>query len=203
MGVDWTAPETFDGETVTAAAPPRELGSGELVAVLPVATIGPASAPLRKAFTLRIEREIVRDTLHLGLYRRSSGTEDWEWVGMTPRADRTGWDADSRYLGEFALLVDTLAPRVTIHTPPRVAPKTPYPRWQLEAAIVENGSGLDGRGSYFTVDGARVPVEWDSEADVLRWRPHRTPAKGSHRLSVVATDRAGNQRIRSATFVLD
>jgi hypothetical protein len=122
---------------------------------------------------------------------------------MTPRADRTGWDADSRYLGEFALFADTLAPRVTIHTPPRVAPKTPYPRWQLEAAIVENGSGLDGRASYFTVDGARVPVEWDSEADVLRWRPHRTPAKGSHKLSVVATDRAGNQRIRSATFVLD
>ena len=203
IGISWTAPETFDGATVARTEPARELSGGELVAVMPIVAIGPASVPLRKAFTLRIEREIVSDTTHLGLYRRASATDDWEWVGMTSRADRTGWDADSRYLGEFALFADTLAPRITIRTPPRVAPKTPYPRWQVEAAIVENGSGLDGRASYFTVDGVRVPVEWDSEGDVLRWRPLHRPAKGSHRLSVIATDRAGNQRIRSGTFVLD
>jgi len=53
------------------------------------------------------------------------------------------------------------------------------------------------------VDGKKVAAEWDPEADVLRWRPLKPPAPGTHRYDVIVEDRAGNATVRSGTFVLD
>ena len=53
----------------------------------------------------------------------------------------------------------------------------PYSRWALEARVVDVGSGVDRRASWFEVDGRRMPAEWDDEAGVLRWRPLRPPRR--------------------------
>lgn len=198
---EWDAPTTFDGAATWSR--PFTLGpSPELIPVRSIAWIGPASTPLVKSFPLRIWNTGITDTAHVGLYRRTS--DDWEYVRWSRRADGRGWDAESSRLGDFALFADTLAPRITPLKPARTVPaKAAYPRWAVEATIAEGGSGLDGRMSYFTVDGKRVPTEWDPEANALRWRPLQRPKKGTHQLTILATDRAGNSRVRSTTFVLD
>jgi hypothetical protein len=198
--VEWDAPTPFDGAAVWSR-PFSQPALPELIPVRSLVWIGPATTPLTKPFTLRIWNRGIADTVHVGLYRRTS--EDWDFVRMTRRADQRGWDAESSRLGDFALFADTLAPRITPQKPPRKVASGAYPRWAAEAVIAESGSGLDARGSYFTVDGKRVPTEWDPEASVLRWRPLQRLKKGTHELTIVAADRTGNARIRSTTFVLD
>ena len=89
------------------------------------------------------------------------------------------------------------------HAPHRDPASAPYPRWSLECGVKEEGSGLDARGSFFTVDGQRRPSEWDSEQQMLRWRPRHAPMKGPHRYTVTLVDRAGNASRISGGFVLD
>jgi hypothetical protein len=97
----------------------------------------------------------------------------------TAASNATWFSADTRHLGRFA-----------------------YSRWALEARLNDDGSGVGARTTWFEVDGRRVPSEWDSEERILRWRPRRAPAKGAHRFTVIATDRAGNERRAGGRFVM-
>jgi len=136
---------------------------------------------------------------HSGVYRNDE--DGWSWVGDTKKGN--AYDLTSGSLGWFAEFVDTLAPRISLHTPRRTATPGAYSRWAVEAGIVEKGSGMNARASYMVVDGKKVAAEWDPEADVLRWRPLKPPAPGTHRYDVIVEDRAGNATVRSGTFVLD
>ena len=121
--------------------------------------------------------------------------DEWSRLGATREPEARRLEAETRRLGTFAVFADTVAPRVALRAAPRrPAQRGAYSRWALEAALTEEGSGVDPRATWFVIDGRRVPSEWDSEAGVLRWRPGRAPAAGSHRVAVVAADRAGNAR---------
>lgn len=193
---------TFDDELVLVrdidSLPPLD---AELRPVTKLAWIGPEAVPLRKPLQLAIGRKMVTDTSGVGLYAYRGG--EWEWVRWSARSDRRGWDASPSRLGTFALLRDSRAPRITVAAAP-ARPKTApaYSRWAIEARLVDGGSGVDARASYFVVDGKRVPSEWDSEEGVLRWRPRRVPKSGTHHYVVVATDRAGNAGRLPGSFVL-
>ena len=190
----------FDGpiiarDTVSRApVPPVELGI-----VRRLGRLAPSTQVLRRAISLDIARPPA-GAPHVGLYRHNG--DGWTWVAHEDDAARGRLTASTRSLGWFALLSDTLAPRLALRAAPRAPRSEIYPRWAIEAAVTEGGSGVDARGSYFIVDGKRVAAEWDSEADVLRWRPQKRPARGAHAYSVVATDRAGNSRVRSGTFTI-
>ena len=190
----------FDGpiiarDTVSRApAPPAELGI-----VRRLGHLGPATQVLRRSIALDLAQPPA-GAPHAGLYRHDG--DGWSWVAWENDAARARLTASTRSLGWFAIMSDTLAPRLTLRAVPRVAKSEVYPRWAIAAAVAEGGSGVDSRGSYFIVDGKRVAAEWDPEAGVLRWRPQKRPARGTHPYSVVATDRAGNSRVRSGTFAI-
>ena len=192
----------FDSSVYVARGPSHTRGlpstSAELVAVegVPNVSLGPESEPLRGRLKLRM---LASDKPHTGVFRYDD--DGWTWVGDQRKGDR--YEVDSGRLGWFAEFVDTLGPRITLRTPPRTATAGPYNRWAVEASLEEHGSGVNARESYFAVDGKRVAVEWDPEADVLRWRPLEPPPSGTHRYDVVAADRAGNISVRSGTFMLD
>ncbi len=190
----------FDGpiiarDTVSRAPVPP----AELAIVRRLGHLGPKTQVLRRSIALDIARP-PSGTPHAGLYRNDG--DGWSWVASEEDAARGRLTASTRSLGWFAILSDTLAPRITLRAAPRVPKHEVYPRWAIEAALAEGGSGVDARGSYFIVDGKRVAAEWDSEAGVLRWRPLKRPPSGTHQYSVVATDRAGNSRVRSGTFAI-
>jgi hypothetical protein len=186
------------GET-SAGAPAT--GQAELAPVAIAGRLEPERLPLRVPVRLELGGSGAARRAGIGCFRLSE--DGWEWINA--RLDSAGafFVAESRRLGTFAILADTLAPRVTPLRPPGRVPAAPYDRWALEARLREEGSGVDARASYFEVDGARVPTEWDAEERTLRWRPHRRPKSGSHAFEVVATDRAGNVGRRAGTFVLD
>ncbi len=167
----------------------------------------PATLPLRAPVAVTASRAGQRRLPpRAGLYRDSG--DGWEWIAQAPEGEAFSVAGRSRRLGRFALFADTLGPRIAPPGAPRLAAPgaakpAPYSRWALEARLTEDGSGVNASATYFQVDGARVPSEWDAEKSTLRWRPHRAPAPGAHRFTVVAHDRAGNVALRSGTFVLD
>jgi hypothetical protein len=202
-GFGYVLPEgaAYDREFVFAeeGGSPPSPGS-ELVAISPAHHLLPETLPLRKPVAVTMSRLDLRERSHYGLF--VSGGDDWGWVQATIDSARGVVRGETRQLGWFQVLADTSAPRIG-------APVTagarggPYPRWAIEASITERGSGVDARASWIEFDGVRRPSEWDPEAGVLRWRPAARPPAGPHRVDVVATDKAGNLRRRSASLVLD
>jgi hypothetical protein len=171
----------------------------ELVSRSGVLELMPRTLPLRKPLRLELP-PTVPGRSRVGLYA-DDGT-GWSWLGTTLDSTLRRRVGETRHLGRFALFEDTLAPRIAVR---RAAPRGvpgPYSRWALEARLTEEGSGVNARVAWFDVDGRRVPSEWDAEERILRWRPSRVPAKGSHRFTVVAADRAGNERRASGRFVM-
>lgn len=154
--------------------------------------VEPSRHPLRRPVRVRLAAPPGASLDRVGLYRLDSG--GWQWIGADRDSDARTLTAESRSLGRFALFHDGVAPRVTLRKPsPPPAHAGPYGRWAIEASVVEQGSGIDARASWFEVDGVRVPTEWDPEAGRLRWRPSGPLGIGTRAVVVIATDRAGNE----------
>jgi hypothetical protein len=164
--------------------------------------VWPEDLPLRRSPSVVLPVAPGDSAAGLGLYRRRARGA-WEWLGAAFDKDTRSLSASTSSLGEFALLRDRVAPRLRVFAPPARSPDGAYSRWQLVAAVRENGSGLDASASAFRVDGVRVPTEWDPEAKQLRWRPLAPPSPGRHAYELRAADRAGNPASRRGFFVLD
>ncbi|HYR68385.1 MAG TPA: M23 family metallopeptidase [Candidatus Dormibacteraeota bacterium] len=188
----------FEDATVVAYACPRSGASG-LIAVGDSWQVEPSRHPLRVPARVSIAAPSGTSRDRIGLYRLDSG--GWQWIGADRDSAPGAVAGNSWRLGRFALFRDVVAPRVTLIKPPaRTARARPYSRWAVEASVVEDGSGIDARSSWFEVDGRRVPTEWDPEAGRLRWRPARPPERGEHALLIVATDRSGNETRTRRSF---
>jgi hypothetical protein len=185
---------------VNGTAPPRAKDFG-LAALGAGFRIEPRRAPLRRPAAIEVDLPDSQSADRVDLYRRD---DDGGWSAQRARIDASGrLRAEITSLGTFALFRDEVAPAVALQRPARVPPATAYPRWELSASVAERGSGVDATQSAFTVDGVRVPSEWDSERGELRWRPLRVPAPGAHAVRVRVVDRAGNATEREGRFVLD
>jgi hypothetical protein len=201
----WTleVPENavFEPGEAAIAVLPAPAAAGELTPEGPACALLPDRLPLRVPATLRLEPSTTGRAPTLGVYRESE--EGWEWVSSRIDSVSGARIAESRRAGRFALFHDRLAPRITLGAPARVPVRAPYPRWSLEAGLEDAGSGVVARESWLEIDGIRVPSEWDPEKGVLRWTPLHAPSAGTHRVEVIARDRAGNVRRSHGTFVLD
>jgi hypothetical protein len=166
------------------------------------ADVQPCSMPLKKAVTFTMVLPPGLAPEKVGLCRRDDGLGEWEWNDAT-------WDGGSRTfrtnttrLGQFALVRDTAPPEVTALPAPAGPRGGPYSTWALTARAHDRLSGIDTRASAFVVDGARVPTEFDPDAQVLRWRPRSAPKSGRHTWRLDVSDHAGNHTVRSGVFVI-
>ena len=201
-GLEWTVPAgvLFEPALVVAETLAHVAAPPELSLVGRAYAFHPAELALRQAVRFRLSVDDTRAT-GLGLYQESPEGR-WEFV-RSVRDSATGrLHAEARRLGKIAAFRDLTAPRIR-STAPRRAPRGPYSRWALETRLEERGSGVEARETYFEIDGRRVPSEWDSEANTLRWRPLAPPARGTHRYQLFARDRCGNLARAEGTFVLD
>lgn len=191
-GTGW---DSLRAESLGVAAP-----AGDLAPVGRRLAITPRWLALRQPVEVGVALPAGRPLRRLGLYVRGNG--DWEL--LSTEGDSVRWIAHPTHLGEFSLFEDRVAPHVTPLKPPHSrSSASPYSRWALEARIEEQGSGVNARASGFTVDGRRRPTEWDAVDRKLRWKPRTPPSAGTHRYSVIAVDKAGNQRRVSGTFVIN
>lgn len=196
----WLAPDAVYEPVLLlqapAGAPP---GTSELVPLGDAWSLGPQDLALRDDVELRLALPEGGEARRVDVYRDAG--RGWTSMGATYDVAGRYFETGTRTLGTFALMADTLAPRIVRRTPYAGA-RRPYSRWALEAIVHENGSGVDRRASWFEVDGVRVPTEYDAERRRLRWRPLERPAAGRHAYEVQATDAAGNVRQERGTFVI-
>jgi hypothetical protein len=201
-GFEWSFPAEalFEATDVVATALAAPAATTELRPLSRMMSLEPVWLAMRGPLTLRTA--LPPGVRGVGLYQNTGS--GWDLVRTERDTLQHRLTGQSHRLGLFALFADHLAPRLRARPVVRTHDSAaPYSRWAVEVAVVENGSGMDPRASYFVVDGRRCPAEWDNEKRVLRWRPHTPPATGAHRYVTVARDLAGNATRLAGSFVLD
>ena len=199
----WTFPRqaVFSPTFVSVDSPATAHPSAALAPASPILTLGPLDWPLRRAAHIEVQLTGA-DLPHGGLYMAREAA--WNPArGETTSAANGGKTlaGQALSLGRIAVFEDVSPPRLGIARALRL--RTPAPNhWALQCAIAERGSGLDLDGTYFSVDGRRVPSEWDAEHGVLRWRPLHSPTAGTHEYELIATDRAGLVSRSRGRFVI-
>jgi hypothetical protein len=205
---DWAwllVPETHtyeSGVAMVRSAPVGAVGEGA-AGIRAALEVQPVQLPLKRPVTVTLRLPAGLAFERTSLYRRDSDRDEWEWAdGVADTLART-FSCETSRLGQFALLRDHAPPELTPLPYARHVPRGAYSTWALTARVVDRTSGVAGRASGFTVDGARVPTEWDPEARVLRWRPGTAPTPGTHPWRVEAVDRCGNRSEKRGVFVID
>ncbi|HET7226776.1 MAG TPA: hypothetical protein VFK69_13795, partial [Candidatus Eisenbacteria bacterium] len=198
----WALPPdgVFERSAIRASGPAPAPRFGALRAVGDAYDVDTGALPLRRPARVSLPLPAGADPRATGLYVVSGRALRVVATGAGPDGRVTG---ETRYTGRFALYEDRAAPligrrRALIENGAPV----PYSRWALLAPLREVGSGLDLAHTYFEIDGARVPSEYDVDMGLLRWRPRARPAPGRHTYEVVATDRAGNVGHAIGAFVI-
>jgi len=105
-------------------------------------------------------------------------------LSVTDRAGKVaaaGWE----------FLVDTLPPQVTAVLPANGTTATDA-RQTVTVAYADAGSGVDPARTTLTVDGTVVTDGLETANHGLRYRPVKDWAAGSHSLSLIVSDLAGN-----------
>jgi hypothetical protein len=196
----WLAPDAvYEPVLLMQAHEGSPAGTSELVPVADAWSLGPDGLALRDDVQLRLALPDGVSPRRVDMYRGNGN--DWSAMGASFHEKGRYFETGTRGLGRFALLADTLAPRIVLRAPYSGA-RRPYSRWALEATIREAGSGLDRHRSWIEVDGVRVPTEYDAERARLRWRPRERPSAGRYAYEVRAEDAAGNVRHERGTFVI-
>jgi hypothetical protein len=165
-------------------------------------SIEPADMPLRKPVPVTLVLPAGVDPAHTSICRRDADGGEWDWTEAAWDSATRTFRVEAGRLGEFAIVRDDAPPEVTLRPAPAHVRATAYPLWELTAHAADATSGIDGRHSFFTVDGTHVPTEWDPEAKVLRWRPHESPRPGKHPYRVEVMDLAGNRTVKHGAFVI-
>ncbi len=197
---DWQLPEHGVFETTTFEVSPP-LQAARMAGMAPASAaweVRPGDVPLRRPAHVAIAAPADADRQRIGLYVLEGRAFRLMAIGV----DSTGRVAGAtRAVGRFALYTDDRPPvigRRRIHVLPGAV--VPYSRWALESHIADAGSGLDVRRTFYTIDGRKVPSEYDVDMVLLRWRPSARPAPGRHTYEVTATDRAGNVTHAAGAF---
>ncbi|MFM7231800.1 MAG: M23 family metallopeptidase [bacterium] len=194
-GSEWEAGVMLVRGVPTAGLPPGGVAVRAAIEALPV------QPPLRRAVSVTLPVPAGAPREHVVMMRRDGGGERWEWVEARLDTVAGTYTGESARLGQFALVRDD-EPPVVVPLAARAPVRGAYSTWALEARVTEDVSGIAGRRCALRVDGEPVPVEWDAEHKLLRWRPLAPPAPGRHTAEFEAVDRAGHRTVRRTTFVV-
>jgi hypothetical protein len=179
----------FPGPLVLRRAPIADLPAGLRAAGEALDLLPPSEAlDARGTLAFRVEAT-AGDPRRLGIYRYDDAGRRWGFEGDDSEPATGMVSIPFRRYGRFALLADDAAPEI-LEVRPRGG--TVGRRPALSARIAEVGKGLGWDGVRFTLDDRPIVSEFDPDRGVAR--PFEAPAlePGRHRMTVVATDRAGN-----------
>ncbi len=129
------------------------------------------------------------DPRRLGIYRYDDSTRRWGFEGDDGEPGAGTASIPFRRYGRFAVLADESAPEI-LEVRPRGGGVGRRPA--LSVRVAEVGKGLNWDGVRLVLDDRPIASEFDP--DRMTARPFEPPAldPGRHRLTVTATDRAGN-----------
>ena len=178
----------FSGPLVVRLAPPDDVPPG-LVPLSSAVDLLPdgesLDAPGRLGFPLAAGTEPQR----AGIFRYDPGTGRWGLEG--DRLEGGAIVSSFRRYGRFLLVRDDAPPLLSDVVP--AAGRAVGAAPTLSARVSDAGKGIDWDGVRFEVDGRALVAEYDPDRGVAKVVERPDLAPGSHRLVVVATDRAGNR----------
>ena len=133
----------------------------------------------------------------LGIYKWN-GRNSWTFVDM--ERDSSAITGNVRNFGVFALLADTVPPRISGVTPANGAVlATRQPR--VAASVRDASSGIwREEDIVMRIDGKALIVEYDPEENRIFAKPRKPLSPGSHKLEVIVRDLCGNESRRTTTF---
>ena len=178
---------------------PESKNGSELVGVMPLEEVGPASLKLKRCFlyeadTNGLKLKVPADKVHV--YRLD---KNGFWVHQGGEVVDGKISAQLTGTGRLALMADMTAPSVKDMFPANLENlETPTPL--IEGRIVDYGSGFVKETFKLFIDGKEIPgVKADSEGQFKYQVPFELK-KGKHEIEIEGFDRAGNQ-IRNSFWV--
>ena len=156
----------------------------------------------RAKVSLTYEEETC-DPSRVGLYELV-GEEYWRFRGQELDSLNRSVAGEVRYLSTYALLEDTLPPKVkevSIAAGKRIKAKRP----KITAIIKDDLSGIGSDEDMLVeIDGEWMIPEYDPEKHLLVTRPISPLPVGKHLLTIWVRDRAGNQtEVKREFFVVE
>lgn len=133
----------------------------------------------------------------LGIYKWN-GRNYWTFVDK--ERDSSVITGKVRNFGVFALLADTVPPRIASITPASGTVITQrQPR--VAASVWDASSGIwREKDMIMRIDGKALIVEYDPEENRIFAKPRKPLSPGSHKLEVIIRDICGNESRRATTF---
>ena len=172
-----------------------------LTYISPVYRFEPGDALLREEAEIAIRPFVDSgEGKRVALYRMDAHGR-WRYESRRVDPDLPEITTHTRSLSRYALIRDDAPPSVFGLRPEEgTVVNTRKPR--LQAKITDVGSGFEDEDIRILLDGKRVIAEWDPERNFIFYAPARYLDVGSHRVTVIASDRAGNSVRKEATFYI-
>ncbi len=143
----------------------------------------PVDAPLTIAFS---RPEGIQDLKRAAVYRDCGSY----WSLESDHEGGNPLTIETRHLGAFAVLEDTLPPSIRAITVQQ-APKGDVRRPFIRAAIGDGCSGIAEFGA--TCNGQWLLFSYDPEKGVIQWERDEDLPEGAKEVVITVTDHAGNQ----------
>ena len=135
----------------------------------------------------------------LGIYKWN-GKNSWTFVDKGHNSTLGAITGIVRNFGVFALLADTVPPRIASITPANgtvLAQRQP----RVAASVWDTSSGIwREEDMVMQIDGKALIVEYDPEEDRIFARPRKPLTPGAHKLEVIVRDICGNESRRTTAF---
>jgi len=164
-----------------------------------VYSVGPKTIPLADNIELSFALSNPSQD-KIGIYRLNKKGK-WKWLKHTRTA--TGIKAETRFMGNFAVIEDTNAPRVKkIYPPNGKTVNTSYPK--IRFLVIEDLSGIENHENIQVyLDDRWLIPEFDTDTEWLETYPEQRIADGRHDLKIIVTDRVGNSRTVQTHFYVN
>ncbi len=119
------------------------------------------------------------------------------WMYLPTRYENHTYIGEARSLELFALVRDTIPPMISCKPIDEITTD----RRPLFSAIVKDDlSGIIYSGITITLDGRKIPAEYDQPRARVFYKPTRQLSMGSHNYTIKVEDRIGNVNFKTLKF---
>ncbi|MFK7949209.1 MAG: M23 family metallopeptidase [Saprospiraceae bacterium] len=160
----------------------------------PTFHIGEEKIPIHRKYEIRIKpNSNITDSLKSKLYIAKCNNSKDSYVGGVWK-DK--WlTAKSRTFGDFAVLMDTIAPTITPLE--FYGERKPSPR--LSFKLADKGTGIKTYNGW--VDGQWILMKYDGKKNIIYHTYDESISTGKHNIKIVVTDLRDNETIFESSFV--
>ena len=181
-------------------APVDDPGRAEIPLISPAYRIEPLDEPFDEKADINFLLNEETSLKGAGIYLQNSKGE-WGYLATEVDEKAKLVTASTRELGVYAVLRDTVAPRISAIRPRSgsiVRSATPT----IGASVEDIGSGIAYKTIKVHLDDNLIICEYDPFENSISYRPDKALAKGKHTLSISLSDYAGNTSSATSNFTV-